>query len=451
MVLVLLILAGCNLDSAPPPTVEPQEQPTVEVKSTCDQLVTEALSRANTICASTGRNQACYGNSLVQAQLQPDATTTFNTIGDIANLFSIRSLTTAPLNVDSQTWGVVILKAQANLPDTLPGQNVTFLLYGDATLDNVTPQMKAVVLKTGVGSTTCASAPDSALLLQSPEGSQATLTINGASVTLGSTLYVTSVQNDEMEIATIEGSAVVSAFNTTRIIQPGAKIGMSLGGSDGLQVAGPPSEPEPFDSQAVARAPLGLLERQVQPPPPIAPVTATSAPVNTVAPVCAPRSDWNFAYIVQAGDTLSRIAQASGISLAELQQGNCIANPNQLQVGQVIRVPVVPATAIPPTKAAPTATATIAATPTPTDPNLRADSTLIQQGECTTIRWDVANIKQVYFEGQPTVGSSSQQVCPRADTTYTLLVVQPDGKQVPYAIRISVVLPATTPDPGKTG
>ena len=83
-------------------------------------------------------------------------------------------------------------------------------------------------------STTCADAPESALLLQSPGGSQATLTINGANISLGSTAYLTAKQNSEMEVSTIEGSAVVSAFNTTRIVQPGAKVGIALGGADGL-------------------------------------------------------------------------------------------------------------------------------------------------------------------------------------------------------------------------
>jgi LysM repeat protein len=450
VVLILLVLAGCNLGTAPEATPE-QVQPTAAGQPTCDQLVTNALSKANTICASTGRNQACYGNSLVQAEMQPDATTTFNLVGDITDLFSIRRLTTTPINLNSQTWGVVILKAQANLPDTLPGQNVTFLLYGDATLDNITPQMKAVVLKTGIASTTCANAPDSALLLQSPQGAQAALTINGASVTLGSTAYITAQQNSEMEIGTIEGSAVVSAFNTTRIVQPGAKIGMSLAGSDGLQVAGPPSEPEPFDTQLVASAPLTLLERQVQPPPPIAPVaTEEVQPVQTVAPACVPRGDWNFTYVVRAGDTLSSIAQSVGLTLSTLQQGNCIGDPNQIQIGQILRVPVLPAPAVPPTSVAPTAVPPTAV-PTPTDPNLRADSTIVQQGQCTTIRWDASNVSKVYFEGQPTTGSGSQQVCPRVDTTYTLLVVYLDGKQIPYAIRIQVALPFPTDTPQPIG
>lgn len=449
---MLLLFSGCNLGTAPEPTAQ-QLLPTPFTNLTCDQLVTDALQKADAACATTGRNQACYGNNLVQAEFQAGTAGTFAALGDITDLFSLTRITTSPLNLQAQTWGVVILKAQANLPDTLPGQNVTFLLYGDSALENITPQMRAVVLKTGLTATTCAEAPDSALILQSPEGGQATLTINGASVTLGSTLYVTAEQNNEMEIATIEGSAVVSAFNITRIVGPGAKISMALGGGDGLQVAGPPSEPEPFDLKVVARAPLTLLERPVQIPPPIAPLTnPTNSPAaNTAAPACLPRANWNFVYIVQPGDTLSRIAQASGVTLAELQQGNCITDPNQIQVGQVVRVPSAVATRAPVLTPTPASRPTVAPVPTPSDPNLRADSTIVQQGGCTTIRWDIVNINQVYFEGQPTTGSSSQQVCPKSDTTYTLLVVYLDGKQISYPIRVLVTLPETTPDPQQIG
>lgn len=447
--LLMLLLAGCNLGNTPEATPEP---PTPEaVALTCDEIVTQALAKADTICQSTGRNQACYGNNLVQAELEAGTNAVFNVAGDIADLFAIKSLTTSPLNIESQTWGVAILKAQANLPDTLPGQNITFLLYGDAALENVTPQMQAVVLRTGLTETTCADAPKSALLLQSPEGTQATLNINGANITLGSTVYITSEQFREIEIGTIEGSAVVSAFNTTRIIQPGAKVGLVLGGSDGLEVAGPPSEPEPFDIEVLQNAPLPLLEREVIVPPPITESTtsATNAPIvptRTAAPAnvtCTPRSDWAFTYTVQRGDTLFSIARRVGLTLAQLQEGNCITNPNLLQAGQILRVPSqIVTTTAPPNTAVPTNT------PIPAGPNLRADSVLINAGECTVIRWDITNISQVYFEGQPTTGNSSQQVCPTIDTTYTLLVVYPDGKQAPFTIRVQVALPPeTTPDP----
>jgi len=449
VVILLILLAGCTLGQTPPePTLETLS-PT-EVALTCDRVVTTALQNADAVCAEVGRNEACYGNRLIDAELQENATVSFNNTGDIADLFSIKKLTTAPLDPAAQVWGIAVLKVQANLPDTLPGQNVTLLLYGDATLEGVSPEMKAVTLRTGLSSTTCASAPKSAMLVQSPEGTQATLNINGANVTLASTLYFTADPGSEMTIATIEGQAVVSAFNTTRIAQAGAQVRLPLGGTDSLQVVGAPSEPEPFDVQEVSQAPIPLLERNVAVGPAISP-TGSPAPTNTssspsVPPTsalpCTPRADWTATYTIRQGDTLFAVARQFNLSLQQLQQGNCISDPNRVQVGQVLRVPFRLTPTVPPTKA-PVGTAT------PTNPNLRADKTFLQAGECTIIRWDVANISQVYFEGQPTVGSSSQQVCPTTSSTYTLLVIHPDGKQVPYTLRIEVALPSQTQEPSR--
>jgi hypothetical protein len=444
---MLILLSGCNLESSPE-VATPEVLATAETVLACDQLVATALQTADEACAAVGRNQACYGNRLITTEFQENATSIFNTIGDITDVFSIKKLTTAPLDTASQVWGVAVLKVQANLPDTLPGQNVTMLLYGDTTLEGVTPQMKAVTLRTGVTETTCASAPQAAMLMQSPEGTQATLTINGATVTLGSTLYFTASPGSEMTIATIEGQAIVSAFNTTRIAQAGAQIRVPLGGTDNLQVVGAPSEPEPFDVETISQAPIPLLERNVAIGPAISPTTQPAAtnttvsmPVRTTVPTtCIPRADWTVTYNIQRGDTLFAVAQRFNLTLQQLQQANCISDPNLIQVGQALRVPFQLATSVPPTTAP-------VGSPTPTNPNLRADNTFLQVGECTTIRWDVANISQVYFEGQPTTGSSSQQVCPTTSSTYTLLVVYLDKKQVPFTIRIEVSLPSTTEEP----
>lgn len=55
--------------------------------------------------------------------------------------------------------------------------------------------------------------------------------------------------------------------------------------------------------------------------------------------ICTPRVDWTSQYSVAPGDNLFRIAQAFGLSTAELATGNCIINPNLIYVGQVLQVP----------------------------------------------------------------------------------------------------------------
>jgi hypothetical protein len=441
--LISVLLAACNLVSSPPdvPTPTPAER-------TCDQIVTDAVQAVAANCANTGPNQACYGHPLVEAQFRSGIQATFARAGDLAQLQGLRLLSTSPMNESQQAWGLALVQAQTNLAS----QSVTVVLYGGATLDNISPAMDAVVLSTGFGSaSTCA--PPAAALIQSPAGTQVNLNINGANIALGSTIYLTAQANGQLTLATINGTAVVEAAGLSQTVNAGAQTTLPLGGSSGLQVNGPPTAPQPFAVNTIQLAPLNLLPVPVQLPAPISPaaagtptlpglpITPTLPPVTIPLPptaiptACVPRSDWAFTYTVEAGDTLFGIAQRFGLSLAELQSGNCIADANIINVGQTLRVPA---------PLEPTATATTTTTPqptitfTPTVPDYEADRTSLTAGECTLIRWQVENIDSVFFQGQPTTGDNQQEVCPTETTRYTLLVVQPDGNQIPYFLTIEV-------------
>ena len=486
LILAAVILMGCNLATAPPiptPTAVPPQ-----INLTCDELVADALLVAGPACNGTERNQACYGNNLASAQFQEGLEQRFSNVGDLISIIGMRTLTTSALSEADQVWGVAFLKAQANLPDTLPGQNVTFLLYGGATADNVSPEMEAVVLNTGFGGTTCDALPQSAVLLQSPTGTQVAMNVNGASITLGSTLHIMARPNGLMTVATISGSAVVQAFGVSRTVIPGSQVTLPLGSTDGLEVVGPPSELQPFDLNAIQNAPFNLLPEAVIIPPPISPgpsatptlaglpITPTLPPIiiplppTAIIPPCVPRADWVYTYVVQAGDTLFSIAQRFGLTLAQLQSGNCIANANQIFVGQVLRVPFPqpqpPQPTIPirptatPTRGGigptlqPTSTTIPFITDTPqteepgpdfaalsqrsADPNFRADSTTLSSGQCTPLRWEVSSADSVFLDGQAVQFSGTQNVCPSETTRYILLVVYADGQQTPYIVSISV-------------
>lgn len=58
-------------------------------------------------------------------------------------------------------------------------------------------------------------------------------------------------------------------------------------------------------------------------------------------PTCTPRADWPV-YTVRAGDTLYRIAQRTGSTVDALVLASCLSDPNQLYVGQELRVPTLP-------------------------------------------------------------------------------------------------------------
>jgi len=100
--------------------------------ATCPDLVRKALQTVSGKCTNTGRNQVCYGNTALNAEAQEGAgAIKFAAPGDITDLKNIRSIKLSGLDTASQQWGIALLRAQANLPDTVRGQNVTMLLFGD--------------------------------------------------------------------------------------------------------------------------------------------------------------------------------------------------------------------------------------------------------------------------------------------------------------------------------
>jgi len=62
----------------------------------------------------------------------------------------------------------------------------------------------------------------------------------------------------------------------------------------------------------------------------------TQAPVTDMSGIEAPTTE--ATYVVKAGDTLYKIAQAHGMTLAQLTSLNNISDPSQLRIGQVLRL-----------------------------------------------------------------------------------------------------------------
>lgn len=256
----------------------------------CPEIVSKALEAADTACQATGRNQACYGNINLTAQPQPDvAEFSFETVGDIVNVNQIQTMRLSPMNEDNGDWGVAILKLQANLPDTLPGQNVTFLLFGDVEITNaVSPTtssdlrpMQAFYLRTGAGDARCDEAPDSGMLVQTPEGAgEVSFTVNGVDVQMGSTVFFQAAEDEGMTISTLEGMAFLTAGDETQVVVPGTWARVPIrgrflpfrspgGGSFNMRLMvadGAPEPPKAYEKKLnmMEALPLGLLERPIE-------------------------------------------------------------------------------------------------------------------------------------------------------------------------------------------
>jgi hypothetical protein len=362
--------------------------------TTCPALVQAALDAADSACNDIGRNQACYGNILIDAVGRPDATGfVFETSGDVVDVNDLESLTLAGMNVANDTWGVALMRLQANLPDTLPGQNVTFLLFGDVEITNAveaadttvvatsgnalalgqmvegaisnerpsieytytgtagdvisvrmertsgdldtyvsvldptgneiaavdddpqlglagsivnsltlpvdgtytivatrfgfeggsssgsfslvvetgdagyTAPMQAFYFRTGVGDAACAEAPESGMMVQTPEGvGEVQLLVNGVRFELASTAYLQATPGGVMTIALLEGTGRAESDGVARIIPGGSYVTVPI--DMNMEASGPPSEPEPYGANQYAALPTKQLPEVIEVAPP---------------------------------------------------------------------------------------------------------------------------------------------------------------------------------------
>ena len=131
---VLYILMGATFISVAQP-------------NTCNTLVTQALQAVGSNCQGVGRNAACYGFDRVDVRFSTVvAEGTFSQPADTAPLVEMADIHTQSLSLEESRWGIAVMNVQANIPNTLPGQAVTFMLLGDVQVQNdVAPEAALTV------------------------------------------------------------------------------------------------------------------------------------------------------------------------------------------------------------------------------------------------------------------------------------------------------------------
>lgn len=110
----------------------------------CPEIVQQALSDLGQNCDALDRNSACYGYNRVGATFtEPQSDDFFSEVSDRSLLKVMDTITTSPLDEAEGIWGVAVMKVQANVPNSLPGQAVSFVLLGDAEVRNEVPPGEA--------------------------------------------------------------------------------------------------------------------------------------------------------------------------------------------------------------------------------------------------------------------------------------------------------------------
>jgi hypothetical protein len=130
------------------------------------------------------------------------------------------------------------------------------LLFGDVEYRNsVEEPFQAFYFRTGIGDAPCAEAPNSGILIQTPEGTgQIALTLNEVNIQLGSTAFLQAVPGEEMRLNLVNGLAVVKAFGVEQQALGGMRIRIPL--DENLAASGPPHLPERCDDSDLQGIPV---------------------------------------------------------------------------------------------------------------------------------------------------------------------------------------------------
>jgi hypothetical protein len=91
-------------------------------------------------CSDSSAASACYA---MAAEADPGEG--FASVGDQISLTDLQSVTTAPLDLDAEQWGMARLNVHANVPLMVSETGLTYVLIGDATIENAVDGTTAFV------------------------------------------------------------------------------------------------------------------------------------------------------------------------------------------------------------------------------------------------------------------------------------------------------------------
>ena len=242
---------------------------------TCPAIVEAALDTLDTFCEDVGRNQICYGNVSVQVEPQSGIEEyTFEQVGDIEDVSKFQTITLEGLDEENGVWGVALMSLQTSIPNTTPGQNVTFMLFGDVSIttaveegDDYNP-MQAFYLRTGIGDAACDEAPESGMLVQTPDGiGEVSFNVNGVDVAMGSTVMFQAEEEGDMVVSTLEGSAVVEVDESLYPVVAGTRLDWQI--NPDFTPRTRPQLPRAYEDGRFDRLPVNHLRRPLDRPAPL--------------------------------------------------------------------------------------------------------------------------------------------------------------------------------------
>jgi hypothetical protein len=238
-----------------------------QAQDDCPSMVADVYEMVETVCSQTERGEACYGNTLIDAQPYSDVQDfRFSEPGDLAELSTVQTMRLSPLNTQTAEWGVSLLYVDAVSAEETRPQAVQLIAFGNVEIENAPDDfynpMQAFYYRSQLDDRPCQAAPDSGILVQTPQGvGKITLLVNEVAIELGSTAYLQAQAGEEMFVTALEGEAVVSAVDDSVYTPQGALTRIPLNEQGRPESA--PLAAEPFDPETLQNLPVQLLDRPI--------------------------------------------------------------------------------------------------------------------------------------------------------------------------------------------
>ena len=199
----------------------------VVAQNACGDLVTRALEKTGEGCSNPRPNSICYGNGLIFAQAATGVALSFDSEGDKASINDFAGITHSPLDEGAQIWGVSLMSLRANIPDSVPGQVVQIIVFGNVEVNDV--QQSAFRFNSGIGAPDCSEAPADGIMIRTPEGvAEVSLNVNEVEITLGSTALLEANAEAGMNVTMLDGNGRVTAMGVTQPVSFSQQLNIPL-------------------------------------------------------------------------------------------------------------------------------------------------------------------------------------------------------------------------------
>jgi LysM repeat protein len=327
----LVLIIGIILVAAP---VHAQNNPTPAPNSTCNQIQQRVVTTLAQFCSTIDKNTACYASNQVVGTPIVPTDNFFSQPGAKQLITDFKDISTSGVDPTSQNWGIAAL----NLGILSNSQDdVEVLLTGSARLEPVASTNETSAASNAfffnTQDSSCSEAP-STVSIRVPDNVTIKLTVNGALMTIGSTVMLRTVApGNVMRLMTIKGNVSLQSPGGAApvSIPTGYVSDRCLGQPQSLGVDGQANDQSVYDSCGWTSAALASADDN-------AIATSVEKVFDGLAGVVCANGGQTYIHVVSRGENLFRIARRYSKTVQQVAADNGISNANAIFVGQQLTI-----------------------------------------------------------------------------------------------------------------